>query len=209
MKFGLLYIKNKNIKPEDSFDYGDCWTYTSEKRNSGFLISFASGKRTEATCQVMLDKQFKVMDLPFPENKTFFSTDGNIQYEDLLKKMYAETCIAYGQIIKEKKENRLVKIILEIIYGDMGGHKISTSVVEGYNNKIRQRISCFGRKTASFSKSLRSHIARINIFQFDNNFIETKMERDGIKFMKTRTPAMIEGIADHVWTWSEFLIWNA
>jgi hypothetical protein len=122
--------------------------------------------------------------------------------------MYAETCIAYGQIIKEKKENCVVKLTFEIIYGDMADIKISTSVVEGYNNKIRQRISCFGRKTASFSKSLRSHIAKINTFQFANNFIETKMERDGLKVMKTRTPAMIEGIEDHVWTWSKFLMCN-
>jgi hypothetical protein len=72
MKFGLIYVKKKDVKPEDCPDYGDCWTYISKKRNSGFLISFASGKRTEETCQNMLDKQFKVMDLPFPEKKPFF-----------------------------------------------------------------------------------------------------------------------------------------
>lgn len=87
----------------------------------------------------------------------------------------------------------------------MAGHKISTSVVEGYNNKIRQRITCFVRKTPAFSKSIESHIERLNIFKFANNFIEKKMERIHLKMEKTRTPAMIEGIEDHVWTWKEFL----
>lgn len=109
---------------------------------------------------------------------------------------------------QRKKENRLVKITYERVFGDMADHKISTSVVEGYNNKMRQRISCLVRKTAAFSKSLQSHIAKLNIFQFKNNFIERKIEKDGLKKTKTRTPAMIEGIADHVWTWREFLMCN-
>ena len=101
-----------------------------------------------------------------------------------------------------------MKITFERVFGDMGDHKISTSVVEGYNNKIRQKLSCFARKTASFSKSLQSHIAKINIFQFMNNFIELKKEKNGNKITITRTPAMIEGIENHVWTWKEFLTCN-
>lgn len=149
------------------------------------------------------------MDLPFPENKTFFSTDGNIQYENLINDMYCEECISYGRIIKVKKGNKIVKINLERVLGNETGHKISTSVVEGYNNKIRQRITCFVRKTAAFSKSIKSYIARINIFKFYNNFIDLKKERNDLLEMKIRTPAMIEGIENHVWTWKEFLECNA
>jgi IS1 family transposase/transposase-like protein len=207
--WSFLYKKVKNVILGDPPDYGDCWMYTAIKRLSGFFLSYACGKRIEETCKVMLDRLFNVMDLPFPGTQIFFSTDGNIQYKELIKERYCETCMGYGQVIKIKKENRLVKIKFETVFGNMAGHKISTSVVEGYNNKIRQRIACFVRKTAAFSKSMKSHIAKINIFQFANNFVELKMERNGFKKEKKRTPAMIEGIENHVWTWKEFLGCNA
>jgi hypothetical protein len=157
----------------------------------------------------MLDYLFSVMDLPFPDLKISFSTDGNFQYVDLIKEMYCEECISYGRITKVKKENNVVEIKLEQVLGSVTEHKISTSVVEGYNNKIRQRISCFVRKTTAFSKSLQSHIARMNIFKFVNNFIEEKMEWKELKKVKLRTPAMIEGNENHAWSWREFLECNA
>jgi hypothetical protein len=129
----------------------------------------------------MLDDLFSVMDLPFPDRKICFSTDGNFQYANVIKERYCEECISYGRIIKIKKENNVVEIKLEQVLGNVMEHRISTSVVEGYNNKIRQRISCFVRKTAAFSKSLQSHIARLNIFKFMNNFIKKKMEWKGLK----------------------------
>jgi IS1 family transposase len=151
MKFGLLYIKKKKINAADPPEYGDCWTYTALKRESGFFISFSCGKRTKETWKTMLDNLFDVMDLPFPGSKISFSTDGNNQYEELIKDMYCEICMEYGHIIKERKENCVVKIKYETIFGNMPWHKISTSVVEGYNNKMRQKIAFFVRKTAAFS----------------------------------------------------------
>ena len=91
------------------------------------------------------------------------------------------------------------------VLGRENTHTISTSVGEGYTSKIRQRISCFGRKTTAFSKSIHNHIAKMNIFQLANNLIEEKIERKGVKKRKRRTPAMIEGIENHGWTWREFL----
>ena len=83
--------------------------------------------------------------------------------------------------------------------GDPEIEAISTSIVEGYNNKIRQRLSRFGRKTAAFSKKIMPCIAVLNVFQFVSNFIEDK---------GGETPAMKEGITDHVWTWREFLTYH-
>jgi len=201
--------KEKNVKPTDPSECGDCWTYTSLKRRSGLFISSSSGKRIEDTCKVFLNKQFKAMDLPFPNKKTLFYTDGNFQYESILKEIYSESCAAYGRIIKSIKGNSVLDKRIETVFGDLKGHRISTSVVEGYNNKMRQRITPFCRKTAAFSKSLKSHISKINVFIFANNFIEKKKEWIGLKNIKERTPAMIEGIATHVWTWKEFLQCNA
>lgn len=84
--------------------------------------------------------------LPEPSARIIIATDGNPQYRDALAKLYCEPCIDYGQVIKKREKNRLVAVIREKIFGDPSPRSISTSIVEGYNNKIRQRISRFGRK---------------------------------------------------------------
>ena len=106
----------------------------------------------------------------------------------------------YDQVIKVKKRNKLVCVIREKIFGNPDISSISTSIVEGYNNKIRQRLSRFGRKTASFSKIVRGYITALNIFQFVHNFIDIKQSR--------QSPAMLESITDHQWNWTKFLTYH-
>lgn len=197
MKFGSLFKKNKNLLTTDSEELGDCWSYTCFKRDSGLFLAFESGKRNIDTCANMLVRFFDRMELPTPENKISIFTDGNIQYSICLPELYCEPCLDYGQVIKVKEKNKLVYVIREKIMGNPDSKAISTSVIEGYNNKIRQRLSRFGRKTASFSKKLNKFIASLNIFQFVHNFIEVKSSH--------KSPAMLESITDHLWNWSEFL----
>lgn len=170
--------------------------YTAVKSDSGLFISHCGGKRTDATCNRFLDQIFERLQLPTPKSKILIATDGNPQYVKGLADRYCETCIDYGQVIKKKENNRLVEIIQVKIMGNPALESISTSIVEGYNNKIRQRISRFGRKTASFSKKILLCIGALNMFQFMNNFIDLK---------KKLTPAMIEGLTDHAWSWNDFL----
>ena len=197
MRYGHLSKKNRNLLPEDPNEYGDCWTYTGFKRESGLMISFSAGKRVEETCEIMLNQFFERMELPFPGSKLSIFTDGNCQYSSIIQELYCESCIKYGQVIKLKERNRLVRVIRERIFGYPEIQSISTSVVEGYNNKIRQRLSRFARKTASYSKRMYGYVTSMNIFQFIHNFIDFKLDH--------QTPAMLESITDHRWNWSEFL----
>jgi len=197
MKYGRLSKKNKNLLPHDPSEYGDFWTYTGFKRESGLMISFSSGKRVEETCEIMLNSFFERMELPLPDNKISIYTDGNYQYSSIIPDLYCESCIEYGQVIKLKEQNRLISVIRAKIFGNPKIKSISTSVVEGYNNKIRQRLSRFTRKTASFSKSVFGYKTSLNIFQFVHNFIDLKYDH--------QTPAMLESITEHRWNWYEFL----
>jgi len=198
MNFGHSSKKNKNCEDPGQEGIGDFWIYTAIKSDSGLLIAQCGGKRSNATCAHFLDCVFERVQLPSPKTKIIVSTDGNSQYVDTLAGLYCESCINYGQVLKRKENNRLVEIIRVKILGDPTICSISTSIVEGYNNKIRQRISRFARKTASFSKSVSSCINALDLFQFVNNFIDLKKNN-------RKTPAMIEKISDHVWTWGEFL----
>ena len=129
---------------------------------------FLSVFLTESSCQIQ-------------KTKIIVATDGNFQYVDTLADLYCESCIDYGQVIKRKENNRLVEIIRVKIWGDPEICSISTSIVEGYNNKIRQRISRFVRKTASFSKSVSSCINALDLFQFVNNFIDLKKTNERLR----------------------------
>ena len=196
--WSFVHKKQKKIKKIDPSERGDVWTYIALKRYSGFLIAFVCGKRTQKTCEILFDCLFDAMKLPFPDNPICISTDGNFQYLVQIQQMYCETCVVYGIVRKVKSANRLIKVTYEHVIGDAQKQKISTSVVEGYNNKIRQKLASFGRKTAAFSKQMKSFIDRLNIFQWVHNFMEKKKGGN-------RTPAMIENKADSIWTWEEFL----
>ncbi len=109
-----------------------------------------------------------------PDIPIVVATDGNPQYCEGLAKPYCEPCVTYGLVIKQRKENRWDAVIRKAIWGESAEKTISTSVIEGYNNKIRQRISRFRRKTAPFTKKIAAYVGTLNIFQFVNNFIDAK-----------------------------------
>ncbi len=180
-------------------NFGDRWTYTAIRSNSRLFLSHFGGKRTKTTCAIALNLMFTRLQLPTPTDPIIVATDGNPQYVEALAQLYCKPCIKYGQIIKHREGNRLLGIFRVKIMGNPEIEAISTSIVEGYNNKIRQRLSRFGRKTAAFSKKIMPCIAALNVFQFVSNFIEHK---------GGETPAMKEGITDHVWTWREFLTYH-
>ena len=163
------------------------------------LIAYHTGKQTNATCNQFLFLVASRLRIPQPPIRISITTDGNPQYLTALLKQFPASCIDYGRRVKHHAKNRLAAVIREKVLGDPEITSISTSVVEGYNNKIRQRISRFVRKTASFSKTIGGHIRAIDIFQFASNFIEPK---------KGMTPAMREGITDRIWTWKELLTYH-
>jgi transposase-like protein/IS1 family transposase len=192
----FIFKKEKNLEDLDCEIYGDYWVYTAVKRDSKLLIALKGGKRTIENCKRVLNLVFERVDLPTPENPIRFFSDGNISYVDVIASLYCEPCVEYGQIIKEKENNRISRILKTAIFGKPEHSTISTSVVESLNNKIRQKISRFGRKTDSFSKTEEGMEATLSTFQFASNFLDTK---------EGKTPMMIEGITDKPWTPIMFL----
>jgi len=188
--------KNKNLKDGDDPSWGDFWIFTAVKRNSKLLICFKGGKRNQETCDEFISELFERMELPKPENPIILYTDGNYNYIDPIAKTYCEPCLEYGQIIKEKENGEIISIQKRNIVNVQDLSNISTSVVEGINNKLRQKVSRLGRKVSSFSKTIGGMVMALNIFQFISNFIDVK---------NGQTPMMAEGITDKPWTAEMFL----
>ena len=168
-------------------------TYAGMERLNETLTG---GKNNSHTCEKFINLLFDRMELPTPDNPIRISTDGHHDYQSAISKVYCEPCVKYGQIIKEKENGLLINIIKRQIFNEVDLSDVSTSVVEGYNNKLRQKLSRLGRKVASFSKTVEGMIMALNIFQFVSNFMDIK---DG------QTPMMREGLFKKPWTEDDFL----
>ncbi len=176
------------------------WTYTCLKRHTYFFAAFSVGKWTQETCKRMIDQLFERTQLPSPNNKIEMFTDGNNDYKHVLPEYYATNSIDYGQLIKIRKNGRVIRKEKRIIYGNPDIKDIETTDVENSNGILRERIGRLVRKTKCFSKTKQRYEAALHLFQFYWNFMNN--------FKRGKTPAMLEGLTDKPWTWDDFLFYH-
>ena len=86
-------------------------------------------------------------------------------------------------------------IISKVVYGIIPKNLIAINQIDGFCSKLRERISCFGRKSRSFAKKKKMIEQRLEIFSIQHNFMEKK---------KGETPAMKEGLQRKPLIWNSF-----
>lgn len=173
-------------------EIGDMYTYLGFKRKTQFFIAFAVGKWNEETC----DKFYRLLSsrLRFPtrKRKVTINTDGNEQNIGGIKKHFHIDTVNYSRRKKIKKNQKIIGVVNEIIFGNQDRSKIGITNIDGFCSKLRERISCFTRKARSFAKRKTGLEDRLEIFSVQHNFIEKK---------RGETPAMQEGITSQIWDW--------
>ena len=117
------------------------------KRGSYLFVAFSVGKWTQETCREMIEKLYRRIKLPFPDNKIMIFSDGNDDYEYILPEYYADTCIDYGQVIKIREKGRVIDKIKRIVIGNPEAIDIETTNVENLNSILRERVGRLVRKT--------------------------------------------------------------
>ena len=91
------------------------------------------------------------------ERRFLFTTDGFEMYEWAAKRFLLGVCI-YGQIIKKRRENRVVRVDRRLVLGTQAeleeallhsedSSTLNTSFIERHNLTIRQGCSYLGRRT--------------------------------------------------------------
>jgi hypothetical protein len=128
--------------------------------------------------------------------------------------------LRYAQVCKKRKKGRVVEVVQRVVFGDPeevmhllgadGGGTINTAYVERMNLTFRNSLARFIRRTMNFSKELQMHVHAIDFFQAWYNLVKPHHSLrvsidDGIRKWKQRTPLMVEGLTDHVWTLEELL----
>lgn len=144
----------------------------------------------------MFDKFFRRVQIPNPDKKLQIFTDGHSDYTTVLKEIYCETCLDYGQLIKVKKKGKLVAKQKWKIFGDPDWKDIETTDVENSNSIMRERNGRLVRKSKCFSKKKGALCYSIEFLQMYWNLMKPIHDK--------KTPALIEGLADTTWTWDDF-----
>jgi hypothetical protein len=104
--------------------------------------------------------------------------------------------IDYGQLIKIKKNGRVVGKRKLVVYGEPVLGDIETADVENFNSILWGRLGRLVRGCECFSKVKRWFVCVVGLFGFYWNFIN--------EFKWGFSPAKLEGLTDHLWTWHEF-----
>lgn len=138
--------------------------------------------------------------LPDSLNRLELYTDGNDDYEYVLKDILPESWIDYGQLIKIRKKGRVVKKVKRVVYGNPCLTAIETTNMENFNGICRERIGRLVRKSKCFSKNNIQLENALSLFQFYWNFMN--------EFKRKTSPGMMEEMTDHIWSWDEFLTFN-
>ena len=124
-------------------------------------------------------------------------------YEWATKRLLLGVCI-YGQVIKKRRENRVVKVdrrlllgtpakLEEALFHSEDSRTLNTSFVERHNLTIRQGCSYLGRRTPCHARRTEFLEGQLALLMAYYNFLRPHR---ALKFGKTlRTPAMQAGRA--------------
>ena len=131
--------------------------------------------------------------------------------------------LKYATVHKTRKNGRVVKVDLRVIFGrgedikaaieaSRVSNTINVAFVERHNGTDRNRNARKVRKTYCFSKDWEIHESLTYFTMYSYNFcwpVRTLRMRGADGRWQERTPAMVAGLADHVWSLEEWLTYPA
>jgi IS1 family transposase len=126
--------------------------------------------------------------------------------------------LKYATVHKERANGRVVKVTTRVVFGTLAAvlaalalslvsKVVNTVFVERHNGSDRNRNRRKVRKTCCFSKDWQVHEAMTYFTMYSYNFcwaVRTLRKKVGRRQYQPRTPAMVAGLTDHVWTIHEW-----
>jgi IS1 family transposase/transposase-like protein len=195
--------KEKQKRPTDDPNLGDCYTFVAIERDTKLVLNFAVGKRDQRTTDAFIEG----LRLATSDQQFQITTDGFVPYRSAIDTTLSDR-VDFAQLIKvyratpegERRYSPAEVVSTEVVpvCGQPDPARICTSHVERQNLSMRMGIRRFTRLTNAFSKKFENHAAAVMLwFAFYNLCRVHKTLRV--------TPAMQAGISDHVWSVRELL----
>jgi IS1 family transposase len=127
--------------------------------------------------------------------------------------------LTYATVHKTRSRGRVVKVEQRVVFGtaeavgsalarSASSRAVNTSFVERQNGTDRNRNARKVRKSYCFSKDWSMHQAITYLTMYSYNFcwaVRTLRVKDEAGAWRRRTPAMAAGLADHIWSHTEWL----
>jgi IS1 family transposase len=226
-KWSFVGRKQKHCGPEEEADWfeGDQWDHVALDADSRLVLGVVVGKRIAENVEVLLeDVKARLGGRP-PER---VRSDEYPAYAEVLVAVFGEEVapertgrpgrpagprveppdgMSYATVHKTRVKGRVVRVETRPVFGGPEA-EASTSYLERQNASDRHRNARKGRKTYRFSKDWEVHAAMTAYTLYSYNFcwpVRTLRERGPDGRWRARTPAMVAGLADHVWSIEEWL----
>ena len=157
-------------------------------------------------------------------------SDGSASYEKWVGRIYRDPVrtgkvgrprlartpgVGLTQVIKTRQGRRVVEVRVRHCYGPEP-ELAHTVHVERRNGVLRDRLACLTRKTHAFAKREVTWDAAVGLSLFEENWMRAhtalRVKEEGLpggRRYRRRSPAMAIGLAEHVWSWTEFLTYSA
>jgi IS1 family transposase len=201
--WSFVGAKAKNVRPDKQAQgWGDIWTWTALDADSKLCVSYRVGGRDGAIAyEFMQDLALRL------KNRVQLTTDGHRIYVNAVEDAFG-AAIDYAMLVKVYGSNasddsrysppEVIECKPITIIGNPDPKHISTSFVERQNLTMRMGMRRFTRLTNAFSKKVENHAAMVAIHFMHYNFARIH------KTLRV-TPAMVAGLADHVWSLEEIV----
>lgn len=197
-QWSFIAKKDKRVTAEDPAEYGDVFTFTAFARRSKLVISFAVGKRDQATTDAFLaDLRARVLVVPQ------LTSDGLSVYIPAVDASF-RGCADYAQVIKQYGYSKSPDHKYEpardahfirktAVFGAPDPKRMSTSGVERYHLTARHINGRKRRLALSFSKTQRSHRAAVALSVCAYNLTR-------IHASLRVSPGMAAGLVEELWS---------
>jgi IS1 family transposase len=218
------FAGQKKAAFDESSQRGEAWWHKAMARESRLLVEQFVSPRTSEAAELLVNRSFdRLATRCLPR----VSSDGYDAYTQPLSeqvkavtlyplqwalmkgrsgrppkpKTIPDPSLIYGQIEKTREGWRIVKVEKRLVLGPSTTElqMISTSLLERQNGTARSRNRYLVRKTYAFAKLVEYMDDQCEV---DKTFYNFCRKHRGLK---GETPAMRQGITDHVWHIEEVL----
>ena len=202
--WGFCHCKQKNVPVEQQgkLGIGDVWTWVGIEADTKLIISYTVGLRTpEYAQEFMMDMADRIV------TRIQLTSDGLKSYPVAVANAF-EGEVDYAQLVKvygidRSTETRYSPAVClaanpRPVSGTPDPDHISTSFVERQNLTMRMSMRRLTRLTNAFSKKVENmkHAVALNFMYYNFSRIHQTLRV---------TPAMEQGVADHVWEVEELV----
>lgn len=236
-KWAFVYKKEANCAPGEE-ERGDNWDHTAIDAEHRLLLSVVPGKRTADQCRKVVEDVKKRTggrtDLLLTSDehasyktaiKSVYAIEGDRpehrQHKRTKRGMPKDLC--YATVCKTRHAGRVISVLKTLVFGTLTflamlifrsivSSTVNTAFVERHNATDRNQNARKGRRTLRFSKDWQVHNAMTFFVAYSYNFcwpVRTLRVKGKNRQWCARTPAMSAGLAEHVWSTREWVLFPA